>query len=48
MCLVGVLALILAGSVSADLVLHWKLDDGAGSVATDSSGHSSHIQALSA
>ncbi|MHC4520830.1 MAG: LamG-like jellyroll fold domain-containing protein, partial [Planctomycetota bacterium] len=30
---------MLAGSASADLVLHWALDDGAGTVATDSSGN---------
>ncbi len=35
------LALVLAcaGSASAGLVAHWKLDDGAGTTASDSSGH---------
>ncbi len=33
------LVLGLAGSVSADLVGYWKLDDGSGTVATDSSGN---------
>ncbi|UCD53393.1 MAG: hypothetical protein JSW27_12230, partial [Phycisphaerales bacterium] len=31
--------LLPAGMASADLVLHWALDDGAGNVATDSSGN---------
>jgi len=30
---------LLAGPASADLVLHWALDDGAGNVAADSSGN---------
>ncbi|MHC4582377.1 MAG: LamG domain-containing protein, partial [Planctomycetota bacterium] len=36
-CLVVVLC--VASSVSADLVGHWKLDEGSGSTATDSSGN---------
>ncbi|MCL5282653.1 MAG: LamG domain-containing protein [Planctomycetes bacterium] len=31
--------LVCAGSASAGLVAHWKLDDGAGTTAADSSGH---------
>ena len=39
-CLVSVcLVLGLASIASADLVLHWALDEGAGTVATDSSGN---------
>ena len=37
--LVLVLSLVLAGQVSAELVAHWKLDDGSGTVAIDSSGN---------
>ncbi|MHC4587159.1 MAG: LamG domain-containing protein, partial [Planctomycetota bacterium] len=38
-CLVSsVLVLIAAGTASADLVAHWKLDDGSGTTATDSVG----------
>ena len=42
-CLVS-LAIVLnvAGTVSADLVAHWRLDDGSGTVAMDSSGNNNH------
>ncbi len=33
------LVLALACSASADLVLHWTLDEGSGAVANDSSGN---------
>ena len=36
---VVVTSMALAGSASADLVGHWRLDDGAGTVASDSSGN---------
>jgi concanavalin A-like lectin/glucanase superfamily protein/F5/8 type C domain-containing protein len=39
LCCVVVIALVLAGIASADLVGHWRLDDGAGTVASDSSGN---------
>ncbi|MHC4072267.1 MAG: LamG domain-containing protein [Planctomycetota bacterium] len=35
----SILVLAAAGSASADLVGHWKLDEGSGVVATDSSGN---------
>ncbi len=39
-CLISLgLVLSIAGNVSADLVGHWKLDDGSGTVAADSSGN---------
>ena len=39
-CLISfVLVLSIVGNVSADLVGHWKLDDGSGTVAADSSGN---------
>jgi len=39
-CLASLLLLLsLAGSASADLVAHWKLDEGSGTVAYDSSGN---------
>ncbi len=39
-CLVSLVLLLgLAGSASADLVGHWKLDEGSGTVARDSSGN---------
>ena len=34
--------LCLTGSVYADLVGHWRLDDGSGTTATDSSGYGNH------
>jgi len=34
--------LILTGNTSANLVAHWKFDDGAGSTAQDSSGNGNH------
>jgi len=34
-----VVVLSLAGNVSADLVAHWKFDDGSGEIAQDSSGN---------
>ncbi len=40
MCFAVVLAMVaLAGSASAELVGHWALDDGAGTVAVDSTGN---------
>jgi len=38
-CFVVVLSLALASPVSAELVAHWKLDDGSGTTALDSSGN---------
>jgi len=38
-CWIAVASLVCAGSVSADLVGHWALDDGAGTVAVDSTGN---------
>ncbi|MFB0555414.1 MAG: hypothetical protein ACETWQ_19080 [Phycisphaerae bacterium] len=35
-----VLVLALAQNASAELVAHWKLDDGSGTIAIDSSGNS--------
>jgi len=37
--LVFVLVMVLAGSSSADLVAHWKFDEGSGDVAHDTSGN---------
>ncbi|UCC97845.1 MAG: discoidin domain-containing protein [Phycisphaerales bacterium] len=37
-----VVVLSLAGSTSADLVAHWKFDDGSGTTAVDSSGNGYH------
>ena len=37
-----ILVLSLAGNTSANLVAHWKFDDGAGSTAVDSSGNGNH------
>ncbi|MCH8118981.1 MAG: LamG domain-containing protein, partial [Planctomycetes bacterium] len=37
-----VLVLALAGNASADLLVHWKLDDGSGTIAKDSSGNGNH------
>ena len=37
--IVFVLVLIVAGNASADLVGHWKLDEGSGTTAYDSSGN---------
>jgi len=34
-----VLVLSIAGNVSANLVAHWKFDDGSGTTAQDSSGN---------
>jgi hypothetical protein len=44
MCLLisFVLVLSVAGNASANLVAHWKLDDGSGSTAQDSSGNGYH------
>ena len=42
-CLVfSILMLGLTGSVSADLVGHWMLDDGSGTTVSDSSGNGNH------
>ena len=42
-CLViSILMLSLTGSVYADLVGHWMLDEGSGTTATDSSGYGNH------
>jgi len=40
--IVSILVLGLTGSVSADLVGHWMLDEGSGTTATDSSGNGNH------
>ena len=39
MYFVVALGMTLASTASADLVGHWKLDDGSGTVAADSSGN---------
>ena len=42
-CLVSlVVVLNAAGTVSADLVAHWRFDEGSGTVANDSSGNNNH------
>jgi len=38
-----ILALVLAGSASAELVAHWKFDEGQGTTAFDSSGNDYHM-----
>ena len=37
-----VLVLSIAGNASAELVAHWRLDEGSGTTANDTSGHNHH------
>ena len=39
---------LIAGNVRADLVAHWRLDDGTGTMALDSSGNERHAEMVGA